>query len=128
MGLEALSRGAGYCSFVDTHRASLDNIRDHLTLLDCRQAELVAGDALEVLRAGNRQDAYDVIFLDPPFDQDLLEAVGVELESGNWLAADARIYVESSARETPPAMPDTWTAHRDKRAGDVRYRLFVRHR
>ena len=44
----------------------------------------------------------------------------------NVLAADALIYLEAGADEPLPALPEHWLPHRDKRAGQVAYRLFRR--
>ena len=68
----------------------------------------------------------DIVFLDPPFNQGLLESVIAKLEQNSWLAANATVYIETSRRESQLLVPENWQLHRDKTAGDVRYRLFVR--
>ncbi len=62
------------------------------------------------------------MFLDPPFDADLLEPACAALEAGGWLTATAWIYLEAAAG-WQPALPVGWTLHREKTAGMVAYRL-----
>jgi 16S rRNA (guanine966-N2)-methyltransferase len=126
LGLEALSRGAGYCGFVDRQAENLEAIRNHLAMLACDRADCVRGDATSLLESGNTQAPYDLVFLDPPFGKALLNAACTSLATGNWLAENACIYVESGTHDTVLQPPADWHLHRDKTAGDVRYRLFVR--
>jgi 16S rRNA (guanine966-N2)-methyltransferase len=62
------------------------------------------------------------VFLDPPYDSDLLALTAAAL--GDRVAADARIYLERRAREPLPALPASWTELRAGRAGEVGYHLF----
>jgi 16S rRNA (guanine966-N2)-methyltransferase len=48
------------------------------------------------------------------------------LEARGWLAPDALIYVESSAREALPPLPASWQQLKAKQAGEVGYHLFAR--
>lgn len=124
LGLEALSRGADHCTFVDTAATSAANIRQHLQALDCQRGEVVKADAIRWLQQVPSQ-RYDLVFLDPPFDQNLL-APGCELlVSSGLLKAGALIYLESATHGEQIELPACWTARSDKLAGEVRYRLFV---
>ncbi len=124
LGLEALSRGAGAVHFVDTNTASLARINEHLAALHCTRASTLAADALRLL--GGESRPYDIVFLDPPFEQGLLEPAAQALEAGGWLAPDALVYLEAGIREAAPALPGNWQPHREKTMGDVRFSLFVR--
>ena len=126
LGLEALSRGAAGVCFVDRHANSLRQIDQHLHALQADNAECRNEDALQWLERGNAGAAWDIVFLDPPFDEGLLEPAARLLEAGNWLAADALVYLEAGVRETAPELPPNWELHREKTAGDVRFSLFVR--
>ena len=127
LGLEALSRGAARCSFVDSHEGSIAAIREHLATLACDRAECHRRDAIELLQGGGADTGFDLVFLDPPFQAGLLEPAASALEGNAWLADKALVYIESGTREPEPTLPANWTLHRDKSAGEVRYRLFVRH-
>jgi 16S rRNA (guanine966-N2)-methyltransferase len=66
---------------------------------------------------------FDIVFLDPPYDSDLLAAAAAALVGK--LTPDARIYVERRARDPLPALPSGWNELRAGRAGEVGYHLFA---
>jgi 16S rRNA (guanine966-N2)-methyltransferase len=82
-------------------------------------------DALGFLQKGNTDAPYHIVFIDPPFQLKLWQAVIEALEAGNWLADNATIYIESG-RDDEYHPPINWQLHRDKHAGAVSYRLFYR--
>ncbi len=124
LGLEALSRGAAHCDFVDTSAASLRQIEQHLALLGADdRGHCHRGSADAFLRS--TRHGYHVVFIDPPFGEDLVGPSCDLLASRRLLVDDARVYVETGAREPLPVTPPGWALHRDKTAGGVAYRLFV---
>jgi 16S rRNA (guanine966-N2)-methyltransferase len=125
LGIEALSRGAASACFIEHDAGLADGLRAQLARLRQRDAQVVCADAPAWLRAGAPAQPYDLVFLDPPFADDLLFAVAGALEAGGWLASQALIHVEMPADGdfVPPA---TWSAWRDSRAGGVIHALFRR--
>lgn len=124
LGIEAISRGAVHCSFVERDRALAKRIEDTLSRLRvAARARVVCADAQGWL--GGVATPFDVVFLDPPFEADLWEAAATRLEGGGWLAPAAWIYVESPLTSTP-ALPAAWREHRAGQAGQVRYALYRR--
>jgi 16S rRNA (guanine966-N2)-methyltransferase len=121
LGLEALSRGAAHVTFVERDAAAVRELRARLSEWRASGAQVEQADALRFLaRPG---EAFDIVFLDPPFASDVLpEAAGL-LERRQWLAAGALIYVECAARAGLPPLPQTWTLARAKQAGEVGYHL-----
>lgn len=123
LGLEALSRGAQRCDFADTSRAAVQQIEKHLEALNATDTGI--GHILDAQQfLGTAQRSYDIVFLDPPFNQDLVNPVCALLDSEGLLAGDALVYIETAAAEEPPTVPPHWVLHRDKVAGDVAYRLY----
>lgn len=123
--LEALSRGARHVLSCDLNRDVVSTLRGHLQTLDCDRGEIRQQDALAML-AGPPPAPFDIVFIDPPFYQDLLIPACTALETNGWLTPDALIYTES---ETPPAQlafPSAWQLHREKKAGQVWYCLWRR--
>jgi 16S rRNA (guanine966-N2)-methyltransferase len=121
LGLEALSRGAAAVTFVERDRAAASGLRATAELLAPDRAIVVQADAMTWLARDTTP--FDIAFLDPPFDSDLLAGALDALESRGWLAADAWIYVEMPARRGPPPIPASWRLHRSGRAGEVGYHL-----
>jgi len=127
LGLEALSRGAASCWFVDTARAASQQIQLHLATLQSSDGRVVNADTSTWLKTKTADaPTFHLVFLDPPFRQGLLDDCCAQLEHGNWLTANALIYIESAADEALPTVPSNWSIHRDKQAGQVAYRLFRR--
>jgi 16S rRNA (guanine966-N2)-methyltransferase len=123
LGLEALSRGAGYCDFVDTSAAAIRQIGLHLQALQAGdRARCHVGTAMGFLQ--QEGGPHDVIFIDPPFGKNLVDPVCEQLASANRVAAGGFIYIETAAREPAPRVPSNWRIHREKVAGEVAYRLF----
>src|SRR5512142_608994 len=118
LGIEAISRGAAACTFVESDRAIARELRENLARLKVDNARVIEGDALAAL--AGRAEPFDIVFLDPPFGGPRWTASAERLESGGWLAASAWIYVESPAEATF-SLPATWMLHRDGHAGAVRF-------
>lgn len=124
MGLEALSRGAADVVMVDRDPSVVAALREQLERLGAGGARLVIADALAFLESP--AEHFDIVFLDPPYGQNLLVPCCERLESGGWLAADAHIYLEQESSLALPPLPDGWQVLRSKRAGEVGYHLAVR--
>jgi len=128
LGLEALSRGAAHCIFVDQQSEAVKAIREHLQMLSASQADVVQSDAMQYLQASTGQ-LFDVVFLDPPFRKQLLPRCCELLESGQLLAAGARVYMEIESENklaTELDLPANWQILRDKTTGQVRSLLAQR--
>ncbi len=103
-GLEAVSRGADFCLFVDDGAQARALIRENVELLGL-------GGMTKIFRRDARKlgDAppglpYTLAFLDPPYDRGLAEPALTSLARGGWLASGALAIVEeaSAAAFTPP--------------------------
>ncbi|MGK7295804.1 MAG: 16S rRNA (guanine(966)-N(2))-methyltransferase RsmD [Candidatus Wenzhouxiangella sp. M2_3B_020] len=124
LGLEAASRGAARAVLVERDRRlaeSLKRVRDDWP--DADAVEVVRGDALSWLETAT--GPLDLVFVDPPFGDRLHARVLEALLRPGLLAADARVYVESPAREPAPVVEGDarWSLLRDKRVGEVRMQL-----
>ena len=100
LAIEALSRGAGEATLVDSSAAAISAIRRNLKALGL-EAEVVRAPALRFLEgARNRARQYDLVFLDPPYRH--APALEPELTAAlqPLLAGDARVVTESD-RRTP---------------------------
>jgi len=122
LGLEALSRGAAHCVFVERQRAVVKYLHDTLRTLEEGHAQVLAMDARRFLRE-SAPEPFDVVFLDPPFDADCLPEICRTLEQGGWLAPQACIYLEASSRTGALELPLEWTLTKSERAGAVGYHL-----
>ena len=89
---------------------------------------MVNADALDWLQSGyfnsNDLPKYDLIFLDPPFNSDLLACVANLLESNNFLSQGTLLYVEQAAKKKLIELPKNWERIKHKKSGEVDYALF----
>jgi 16S rRNA (guanine966-N2)-methyltransferase len=126
LGLEALSRGAAHLVAVEHNRAAAQRLRDNISLLNEQAAaEVVHGDALRLLRTPP-DTPFDIVFLDPPFADELLPEACRRLEQNHWLSDAAIVYLEHEAKQPWPALPETWIVSREGVAGQSAQRLLRR--
>ncbi|WP_295874971.1 16S rRNA (guanine(966)-N(2))-methyltransferase RsmD [uncultured Zhongshania sp.] len=124
LGLEALSRYAAHCDFIETDTISCRQIREHLGTLKCTTASVHCQTAEAYL--ANTALNHQVIFLDPPFHKDIL-APTIATLGRKSLPNDTLIYIETATDEPLPALPSNWRIDKDKQAGNVSYRLISVH-
>lgn len=126
LGLEALSRGAASCDFVDSSPRVMQQIDAHLQALcatgrgHCHQTT-----ASSFLR--DNPGPWDIVFIDPPFGKGLVTPCCNTLQLSGALSPGAMVYIETSLDEPSAVVPANWQAHREKQAGSVRYQLFSVH-
>jgi 16S rRNA (guanine966-N2)-methyltransferase len=125
LGIEALSRGAAHSLMIERDSKAAAQLKLNLEILKATHGRIVNEGAVRFLQQGNQDEPYHIVFVDPPFQLNLWQAVIDALEKGNWLAEDATIYIESG-RDVTFHTPINWQLHRDKHAGAVSYRLFYR--
>jgi 16S rRNA (guanine966-N2)-methyltransferase len=120
LGLEAASRGASKVVMVDSALAVVRQLEENRRALELDQVAIVRADALQWLE----QDAipFDIVFLDPPFDADLLLPLCQRLNMG-WLSDGAHIYLEDEVSREMPQLPEGWAMKKHKTAGQVHYGL-----
>ena len=123
LGLEALSRGASRVVLVDESSAATRQLEANLQRLHADDAAVVRMPVQTFLERGPGDARYDLVFLDPPFGQNLLAPTLQWLEEKHWLAPGARVYIESESQLREPPLPAGWELLKEKRSGQVIYRL-----
>jgi 16S rRNA (guanine966-N2)-methyltransferase len=121
LGLEAASRGAGQVLMLDRSPRVVEQLRANVTLMGLDQVRVLQVDALKWLRGEPRP--WDLIFLDPPFDDNLLPRALPLLFDGGWLKPGGLVYLEADARSGLPPLPAGLVMEREKRQGDVVFGL-----
>lgn len=131
LGLEALSRGAAQCLFVERHKQAAGLLEQSLATLNALSRGTVHhGDALTFLRAAQTSPqtpisraSVDLVFLDPPFAEDLLDTAVALLHKSAVLSENALVYVECAAHQEPQ-VPKTWEPYRQKKSAGTVYGLY----
>ncbi len=124
LGFEALSRGAAHVTLVELNKAAARQLSANKTLLKAENLTICNTDVLSFLNLGSpntNKAFYDLVFLDPPFNQQLIEHTAKRLN--NKLSEQALIYVEMEANSNQE-IPNSWHMIKQKVAGQVAYQLY----
>jgi 16S rRNA (guanine966-N2)-methyltransferase len=122
LGLEAASRGAARVVLVDSSPEVCAGLRQCVRELQGEPGvEVVQMTAEDYLAIAS--EPFDLVFLDPPFHQDLLAPICMELHRRGLVKPGSRVYLEAEADLGRPTLPAGWRLLRSKQAGEVGYHL-----
>jgi 16S rRNA (guanine966-N2)-methyltransferase len=97
IGLEALSRGAAYAVFVENNRKAAKCIEENIAFTKfTKESRLMTADVISALHQLDGRYTFDVIFMDPPYRQELEKDVLAFLSRSALLKPDTRIIVEAA--------------------------------
>jgi 16S rRNA (guanine966-N2)-methyltransferase len=133
VGLEALSRGACRVIFVESHRACAEAIRTNIKRcgfvnIPLNGIEEGAGPDIEVVEypvdrglklLGHRGQRFDVIFADPPYEQNLIGETMRLVRTQELMSQDGVLVVQHSAREEIPARREGYRIEDSRRYGET---------
>jgi 16S rRNA (guanine966-N2)-methyltransferase len=120
VGLEALSRGAAHALLVDSDRRAAATIRANAHALGLAAAEVQVAAVERLVTGAPSGDAYDVAFLDPPYDvpDEAVRSVLRALAATGWLAAGCVVVVERPSRAGDYSWPAGFRPERARRYGE----------
>jgi 16S rRNA (guanine966-N2)-methyltransferase len=125
LGIECLSRGAGQVTLLEKHPSAAKQLRQHCQTLGATAGTVIECDTLSWLKNNNMApNSVDIAFIDPPFTAKLWDQTIEGLQNSGLLKQGALIYIESPKR-TLVNTPSHWQLHKEKRAGQISYRLFI---
>lgn len=116
LGIEALSRGASFCTFVENNRQAYKVVGSNIKL--CKMelcSNLVFSDAASFL---TRKDNFDIAFLDPPYNKGLVTACLPKLTA--LMNSDGVIVCETAKSEKLPQEVGGWSISREKNYGKTK--------
>ena len=124
LGIEALSRGAAEAVFVEKRMDAVRLVKENLALCQLQdQARVHAGDSLAYLRSGEK---FDLIFLDPPYNSDLLDQALKMIAAFDICRAHGIIVAESAADKVLPTLAPPYRLYREYRYGQIKLTVFHR--
>lgn len=97
LGIEALSRGASYCLFVEENADARALIRRNVEALGLTGVTKIFRRDASTLGRAAHMGQFDIAFLDPPYGQGLGERALAALAEGGWLSPHATVVVEERA-------------------------------
>lgn len=97
IGLEAVSRGARYAVFVENNKKAAACIEDniHFTKFD-KETKLIQSDVITALRSMEGKYQFDIIFMDPPYNQQYEKEVLEYLRTSSLVKEDTLLVAEAS--------------------------------
>ncbi|MDH7479654.1 MAG: 16S rRNA (guanine(966)-N(2))-methyltransferase RsmD [Syntrophomonadaceae bacterium] len=128
LGIEALSRGAGRAVFVEKDAAALRALRANLASTGMvERAEVLPLDvSIAIKNLQDRDEKFDLVFLDPPYRQGLIDSTLEKLAARPLLAPHGLVVAESSEREPVPDVVAGFKCYRRETYGDTRLHFFHR--
>ncbi|MBU2706368.1 16S rRNA (guanine(966)-N(2))-methyltransferase RsmD [Zooshikella marina] len=126
---EALSRGAAWADLLEIAPQANQLLTTNLATLQCKNAQTHAVDCLQWL-AKPPTHTYDLVFLDPPFNQGLIPKTIQALLTQPWLKSGALIYIESEPCDLDQLINTAhedvqhWSLLKSKTTGNVQYCLY----
>ena len=125
MGIEALSRGAAHCTFLDLRKEAVGVIRENLKRTGfAEDAAVVQGDYLAFLT--RCKEKFDLIFLDPPYAAGLLGPALEEIARFDICREHGIIVAESALETALPALAPPYTLYREYRYGKIKLTVYHR--
>ena len=94
LGIEAISRGSGKVVFIEKNFKTYKSLKSNLEILNSDQYILINQDSLNYLKK-EVLPSFDLIFLDPPFNQELIPSILSLLSKANLINLKSKIYIES---------------------------------
>ena len=125
LSLEALSRGAASAVMLEKAGPAAQTLKGNLATLKSDKGQVFNTDSLQWL-AQKASRSFDLVFLDPPFRMDLLQATCELLESNGYLNENSLIYIEAEKELSPLPVPTNWQPLKSKTAGQLCFTLWSR--
>jgi len=122
---ESLSRYASYAKVFELQASAAEQLKHNLITLKCdpKTVDVIKGDTLKLLTV-SPDEGFDIIYIDPPFRMQLAEKSIALLSEHHWLKQNAQIYVETESELIQLTVPANWIQLKEKKAGQVIYRLY----
>ena len=113
LGLEALSRGAAHCVFVEKERAAIEMLRRNIDRFGAASRTEIRSQSVEHVSQPARP--LDMLFLDPPYRSGLAQMALVRVANGGWVAPGGRISIETNNEQLEP--PSGFEVEAERRFG-----------
>jgi 16S rRNA (guanine(966)-N(2))-methyltransferase RsmD len=126
VGLEALSRGAAQATFVERDARAVSALRRNIATLEVEPAARVVPEEVRraLARLERQGERFGVVFLDPPYETELLPAVLAVLGTGRLLAPPGLVVAQHLTKRPPGGEAGGLRAYRTRRFGETTLTFF----
>jgi 16S rRNA (guanine966-N2)-methyltransferase len=123
LGLEALSRGAKKVTFVEQNKEYLKKIKNvYIGMTEKEDCDFFCAECLDWVKNNNSQTKYDLIFIDPPFNKNLIDDLLATILRKELLSKNGRIYFEFE-KKLDFKIPKSLNLKKEKSLGKKSYVL-----
>lgn len=123
LGFEAKSRGAAEVLMLEKSEAVARQLKQNAQLLKTQAIEVQTTDSLQYLAYPAKQ-TFDLVFIDPPFNQNLVQPTLDTLFANGWVNHQAWLYIEQEKSLDWPTLPSGWQIYREKTTSQTRFALW----
>lgn len=116
LGIEAISRGAAHCTFLDHARSHLSLAEKNCAAIGITNADFITADAT---RLPNAPEPYALILIDPPYENHIMDRVATSLREKGWMASGSALVTEVMFNTDIPAL-EGFTLATERRYGKAK--------
>lgn len=124
LGFESLSRYAKQVTFIEKDKTAAMQLKENVQTLNIADsaAQVHCGSCLDILPS--LKQTFDLVFLDPPFNQGLIPKILTTLATTNAVVSGGLVYIECELNNADYTVPDDWHCLKDKQTKQVSSRLY----
>lgn len=123
LAFEALSRFAKKATLLEKNKSVAKQLCENIAALNVSNAKVLEGDAITYL-GQEATEQYNIVFIDPPFNKNLVQPCCDALHTNGYLAINALIYIETEVGLANLSLPNSWLLLKEKKTGQVSYQLY----
>ncbi|QCI24687.1 16S rRNA (guanine(966)-N(2))-methyltransferase RsmD [Buchnera aphidicola (Rhopalosiphum padi)] len=121
LGIEAVSRDAKFVTLLEIEKKTVLSLKDNIKRLNISNLEIIHTNTLDWLKK-NKQP-YDIIFIDPPYNQKLVDQTLFLLEKKKWMKKKSLIYIEKEKNHSF-VISKNWTLYKKKTTNRISCYLY----
>lgn len=122
LGIEAISRDAKFVTLLEVQKKTVILLKENIKRLKISNLEVIHTNALNWLK--KKIQSYDIIFLDPPYNQNLIDETLFLLEEKKWIKKNSLIYIETEKNYFFP-ISKNWTLYKKKFTKKIAFYLYI---
>ncbi|CAL4317723.1 16S rRNA (guanine(966)-N(2))-methyltransferase RsmD [Buchnera aphidicola] len=122
LSIESISRYAKYVTLIENNKKILNNIKKNIKKLNIQNIEILNVNALVWLKKTYQK--YDIIFLDPPYYNNILQKSITIIDKNNLIKNTGYIYIEKDKKKNIH-YPKTWYIHKKKSTSNIDYSIYI---
>ncbi|CAL4326093.1 16S rRNA (guanine(966)-N(2))-methyltransferase RsmD [Buchnera aphidicola] len=122
LGFEAISRNAEFLTLLEIEKKTVSILQKNIKKLNINNLELIHTNTFHWLKKTGKP--YDIIFIDPPYYQGLIQKTLILLENKKWVKKNSLIYIEKE-KSQDLILPKNWILYKKKNTKHIECYLYI---